>query len=102
MTRACPGCGGSLEDRDPRVRFCDEACRSKARRKAGAGPQAAGNPVGVVVDEETRSRGPGPAGAAAPGHSWPSLVVAAFRDDEDLAEHAPVWEAHFRERGELR
>jgi hypothetical protein len=36
------------------------------------------------------------------GHSWPELVVAALEDDEELAEHAEVWEAHFRERGELR
>lgn len=108
--RVCPGCGASLEDRRAQVRFCSEACRKRARRAERVEARSAGNPDSRKSAVEARVRVSGPEDVAAAGHSgaagagssWPELVVAAFRDDEDLQEHAGTWEAHFRERGELR
>ncbi len=41
MTRSCEACGGSLAGKRSSARFCDSACRMRARRSSSTGQQPA-------------------------------------------------------------
>ncbi len=98
----CSGCEAPLGNRRAHTRYCDQACRQKGARDRRAAARAAAKRDGAQNPAVTVSGGSSTAGAAADGHSWPSLVVAALRGDPALAGHAETWERRLRERGELR